>query len=76
VVVQLGKQTVAVNFRPTNSRYLFRFVPDAKSRTGIAIAAREIEHHAGGTASAADYAAAGISDMAEALAVAAAKEMF
>ena len=75
VIVQVGKRTVSVKFRPTNSHYRFRFTPDPKSRTGIAIAPDDAEDYVSGTADAGAYEASEVAAMAASLATAAAKEM-
>jgi hypothetical protein len=77
VVVQVGKRTVSVLFRPTKSHYLFRVVAgeDAAPRSGAKPSAG-IEFHAGTPGNPGGYAESEILRMSERLAWAAAKDVF
>jgi hypothetical protein len=76
VVVQVGRRTVSVLFRPTNSHYLFRIVPDAsaKPRVGTKLAPH-IELHTGTPGDPKPYVESEIFDMSRQLASAAVKDV-
>lgn len=76
VVVQVGKRTVSVLFRPTNSHYLFRVVAggNARPRAG-ANAAPNLEFHAGAPGAPNGYVESEIFAMSEQLASAAVKDV-
>jgi hypothetical protein len=76
VVVQVGKRTVSVLFRPTNSHYLFRVVAgrDTKPRAGTN-PAPNLEFHAGAPGAAVGYVESEVLAMSEQLASAAVKDV-
>jgi hypothetical protein len=76
VVVQVGRRTVSVLFRPTNSHYLFRIVADANAKSRArAKPAPDIELHTGTPGDPKAYAESEIFDMSQRLASAAVKDV-
>jgi hypothetical protein len=76
VVVQVGRRTVSVVFRPTNSHYLFRIIADAKAKPrGGTKPAPDIELQAGTPGDPKAYAESEIFDMSRLLASAAVKDV-
>jgi hypothetical protein len=77
VVVQVGKGTVSVLFRPTNSHYLFAVVanPDAKPRAGAKPHA-DVELRAGAPGHSDSYVESEIFEMSAQLASAAVRDVF
>jgi hypothetical protein len=76
VVVQVGRRTVSVVFRPTNSHYLFRITADANAKRRVGTKpAPDIELHAGTPGDPKAYVESEIFDMSQRLASAAVKDV-
>jgi hypothetical protein len=76
VVVQVGRRTVSVLFRPTNSHYLFRIVTDANAKPRVGTkGAPDIELHTGAPGDPKTYVESEIFDMSRQLASAAVKDV-
>jgi hypothetical protein len=76
VVVQVGRRTVSVLFRPTNSHYLFRIVTDANAKPRVGTKpAPDIELHTGTPGDPKSYVESEIFDMSRQLASAAVKDV-
>jgi hypothetical protein len=75
-VVQLGKGTVSVLFRPTHSHYLFRVIADPGASPLLrGKAADDVEFHAGVPGAPNGYVEAEILEMSKQLASAAVKDV-